>query len=66
MYLIDSFVWASEPPWAIEVVVIETSENPSILPDRVNALAPLASALFETMYSNLTILPSSMMVILLD
>ena len=38
---------------------METSVNPPTLPDNVNELAPFASSLFETMYSNITILPSS-------
>ena len=29
-----------------------------MLVDKVNALAPFASVLFETIYSNITILPS--------
>ena len=58
LYLIDSFVWASAPPWALETVVIVTSVNPPTLPDNVNVEAPFASALLETMYSKITILPS--------
>ena len=58
MYLIDSFVSASEPPCADELVETETFVNPPIEPDRANVEAPFASALFVTTYSNITILPS--------
>ena len=57
--LIDSFDWPSDPPWADELVVIVTSLKPPTLPDNVNVEAPFASVLFVTMYSKITILPSS-------
>ena len=55
---IDSFDSASEPPCATELVVIDTSEKPSIVLDNVNAEAPFDSSLFVTTYSKITILPS--------
>ena len=58
LYLIDSFVCGSEPLAAIPVVVIVTFEKPSMSPDKANELAPLASVLLVTTYSNITILPS--------
>ena len=58
LYLIDSFVCGSEPLAAFDVVVIDTFEKPSMLPDKLNALAPFPSVLFVTIYSNITILPS--------
>ena len=59
LYLIDSFVCGSAPLAAFVVVVIVTSEKPSMSPDNVNELAPLASVLFVTTYSKITILPST-------
>ena len=56
--LIDSFVSGSAPPWALELVEIETSEKPPTELDKVNEEAPLASVLLVTIYSNITILPS--------
>ena len=57
--LIESFVCASDPLAALPVVVIVTSEKPSMSPDKVNVLAPLASVLFVTIYSKTIILPST-------
>ena len=57
--LIDSFVSASEPPCEFETVVIVTLENPPMLPDKLNELALFETVLFVTMYSNITMLPSS-------
>ena len=59
LYLIDSFVCGSAPLAAFDVVVIVTFEKPSMSPDKVNELAPLASVLFVTIYSKITILPST-------
>ena len=58
LYLIDSLVCGSAPLAAFDVVVIVTFEKPSMSPDKANELAPLASVLFVTIYSNITILPS--------
>ena len=58
LYLIDSLDCASEPLAAFDVVVIVTFEKPPISPDNSNALAPLASVLFVTIYSKIIILPS--------
>ena len=58
LYLIDSFVCGSAVNIAFVVVVIVTSEKPSMSLDSVNELAP-GSVLFVTTYSKITILPST-------
>ena len=59
MNLTDSLSSASAPPWELELVVMVTSENPSIFPDNVNALAPFELVVLVTIYSKIIILPSS-------
>ena len=57
--LIDSFSSSSDPPWAFDLVVMVTFENAPILEPNSNLLAPLASSWFVTIYSKITMLPSS-------
>ena len=58
MCLIEAFDSPKAPPCEFETVAIVTSENPPILPDKVNELAPFETVMFVTIYSKITIIPS--------
>jgi len=57
--LIDSLPSASDPPWAFVLVTTVTSENPPTELEATKDEAPLASVLFPTIYSIITMLPSA-------